>query len=228
MATAPKVHVWDMDHTLIANDCDVSWKQFLVATGRAPTDDLRLVEHFFELYRQAKLDPDEFLAFQLREFVGRTEAEMAPLAEEHFRVLVTPRIYPEALAQVRAQRAAGERVLLCTATNRLIAAPLAKAFGFPELLATELELVDGRYTGRFAGAYCGGPGKLEHLHPWCARYGLTLADLAYYGDSSSDIPVLAAVGFPRVCNPMPKLRQHAEAQGWPIQVFTPPAGTPAT
>ena len=35
-----EVYFWDMDHTIINNDCDVSWKAFMHAKGIAPDNAL--------------------------------------------------------------------------------------------------------------------------------------------------------------------------------------------
>lgn len=212
-------HFWDMDHTLIDNDCDVSWKEFLVAEGLAPVTDLDEAAAFFQQYRENRLDWRAFMAFQLRELAGQTPAELAALAERHFVKIVQPRLYPRAVALVHEQLARGATVCLLTATNRAVALPLAKFVGIPHLLATELELLEGRYTGRMAGEYCGGRGKVPRLLAFCQEHGVPAAEVWYYGDSSADLPALEAVGHPVVANPMPALRAIAEQRGWPLLDF---------
>ena len=87
----PKLYIFDMDGTLIDNDCDVSWKEFLVAEGLAPRSDLALAKKFFDDYNAGTLRHEDFLAFQLREFVGRSVAEMAEVARRHFERVVRPK-----------------------------------------------------------------------------------------------------------------------------------------
>src|SRR5210317_2236053 len=86
----PKGYLFDMDHTLINNDCDVSWKTFLVNKGLAPSNALDIADYYYQQYRRGELDINEFLKFQLAEFKGRTPAEMDALAQEHFETLVRP------------------------------------------------------------------------------------------------------------------------------------------
>jgi len=213
---------WDMDHTLIDNDCDVSWKSFLIAKGRAEPDAEERADFFYQQYLRAELDVDAFLAFQLAEFRGRTPEEMAVWCQEHFEEVVRPCIYPRAAALVAAQQAAGEPLCLLTATNRAIAAPLAAHLGFEIVLATELQVEGGTYTGRIGGTYCYGEGKVAHLTGCCQALRAEPTDAWYYGDSTSDIPVLQAVGHPVAVNPKPALREIAEARGWEILDFTSP------
>lgn len=214
------VQYWDMDHTLIANDCDVSWKEFLLAEGLAPPDTQKWVDYYFDQYQQGILDPDAFLSFQLAEFVGRHEAEMGALAERHFQGRVRDRIYPQAKQLLAQQRAAGDTLCLLTATNEVIAAPLARHLAFPHFLATPLARDNaGRFTGRLAGEYCGGPGKIAYMQRLCRQLGTSLADAAYFGDSTADIPVLSAVGSPHAVNPSEPLATAAREHGWPILLF---------
>jgi len=217
----PALYFFDMDHTLIANDCDVSWITFLVEAGLAPADAPRQAAEFFRLYQEGRLPLDEFFAFQLQAFRGRTPAEMAPLARRHFERHVRPALYPAARELVAASLATGRPVALLTATNEWLARPLAEELRIPHLLATRLEEREGRFTGRIAGTYCGGQGKVEFAEAFCRQHpSCQLATAAYYGDSSNDIPLLARVGFPHVVNPGATLRAEALRHGWPILAFS--------
>lgn len=206
----------DMDHTLIDNDCDVSWKEFLIQEGIAPPSERDDIYRYFELYKQARLPEDEFNKFQLRQFAGRTHEEVVPLARAHFERHVRPRIFPQALAAIDEHRRAGRRLVLLTATNRVVAEPVAEHLGLPEIVATELECRDGRYTGRLGGRYCVKEGKVAYASQWCERNAIGLVEAAYYGDSMSDIPLLERVGHPVVVNPPEKLAALAADRGWPI------------
>ena len=116
---------FDMDHTLIDNDCDLSWKEYLVDKGLAGwTDRLRGRWHFW-MYRLGRLNPVRFMRFQLAQFRGMTGEEMAPLLAEHFAGYVLPKLYPAVPAILADLRARGIPCILITATSREIAAPLA-------------------------------------------------------------------------------------------------------
>ena len=217
--STPAVYYWDMDHTIIANDCDVSWKEFLMGRGIAPADAMKQADVYWEQYKRGELDIAAFVTFQLAEFAGRTPAEIAVLADAHYTEIVAPTIYAEARRLIAEQLAGDVPVVLLTATNSAIAAPLARELGIDLIVATEPALADGRYTGGIVGEYCGGAGKLIRLTAHAASLGCEPAQVAYYGDSTADIPVLSGVGFPVVCNPMAPLAAHAQAEGWPILRF---------
>ena len=214
---AVRVAFFDMDHTLIDNDCDLSWKFFLADRGLAGRSDRLRGRWHFLMYRLGRLNPEKFMRFQLAQFRGRTAEEMRPLFEEHFRDYVRPRLYPEVPALLEAFRERGIPRILVTATNGLIAGPLARHLEFDEVLATDLETDEGgRFTGRVGTTYCLGERKLDLMGPAAKRHGVTLAEAMYWGDSGNDIPVLAAVGHPVAVNPAPALRGEAGRRGWTI------------
>jgi len=217
--TEPQIYFFDMDHTLQNNDSDVSWKEFLVKMGVAPADAMQRADFFYDAFLKGTLDPDEFVKFQLQEFVGRTQPEMEALAERHFLEFSKPKIYAEARRLVNDLKATGKPRVLLTATNRIIATPFMRELGLDDIIATELVMNDGRYTGAFAGEYCAEEGKVTHATAYCRARGLSLDQAAYYGDSMADRFILAASGFPTAVNPAPKLREIAEAKGWPILDF---------
>ena len=213
------IHFWDMDHTIINNDCDVSWKEFLVDKKIAPASDTQLADKFYEDYKQGCLDPDEFLDFQLREFVGKTEDEIAIICQQHFDELVKTTIYPKAEEMIREQIAAGELVVLITATNTAIAKPLTDYLKIPHLIATQLEMKDERYTGKLHDDYCAGAGKVKYIKEFCQKNDLDYANTGYYGDSKVDIEVMTEIPHPRPCNPTQELEAEALKNNWPILRF---------
>jgi len=215
----PEIYFFDMDHTLIDNDCDVSWKSFVVEQKLAPSDALERATFYYYQYVEGKLDITDFMNFQLQEFIGKTEAEMAQLSQQHFETWVKKTIYADALNEVKRVQALGVPTVLLSATNIVIARPVAKHFGFDACLATELELNDGHYTGKLAGEYALGAGKIAMARECCELHNLSLADAAYYGDSVNDFPILEAVGFPIAANPCAELEAGAMEYGWPIIRF---------
>lgn len=216
-----KLHLFDMDHTLMDNDSDLSWKTYAVQRKLASPEALQQAEAYFEQYSEGRLDIDAFIRFQLQEFVGNTPETMRRMSQEHFTELARPKIYADAVALVRSLRQNGKLVGLLTATNLVLAKPLADFFGFDYVLGTNLEVRDGKYTGGIAGTYAGGPGKVVIARECAATLGLDLAEVAYYGDSINDRFILEAVGAPTAVNPSRQLSALAEQYRWPVLDFGP-------
>ena len=216
----PKIYFFDMDHTLIDNDCDVSWKSFVVEQKLAPADALERATYFYYQYVDGNLKISDFMDFQLQEFIGKTKAEMAELSQMHFNTWVKKTIFQKAFEEVKRIQKSGVPNVLLSATNTVIARPVAEYFGFDACLATELEIDNGRYTGKLAGEYALGAGKIAIAEQYCKSLNLTLEDAAYYGDSVNDFPILEAVGFPVAANPCAELEAGAMENDWPIIRFS--------
>jgi len=96
---------------------------------------------------------------------------------------------------------------------------IAREFGVDHLLATELEVRDGRFTGRPSGTPCFRQGKVTCLAEWLGERGQTLASFPaswFYGDSLNDLPLLERVTHPVAVDPDETLRREALARGWRI------------
>ncbi len=215
----PSVFIFDMDHTLINADCDVTWKSYCVKHKLAPENALTLADEFFDQYNEGRLDINEFLLFQLREFIGNTPEVMAEHARRHFEEFIKPNIYAKALEKVQSLLAKNFPVAILTSTNEIIASPVADFFGIKTVLGTMLETEHGVYTGRITGEYRAGAGKVAPAKDFAAGFGKTLADLEYYGDSINDRNILEVSGFPVAANPSKALRELAEASNWKIVNF---------
>ena len=97
------------------------------------------------------LDIFAYLEFSLRPL---TEIPMAELRELHIKFMqqvIAPMQLPKAQALLEKHRAAGDRLLIITATNRFVVEPICHSLGVTELLAAEPEIADGRYTGKVVG-----------------------------------------------------------------------------
>ena len=108
---------------------------------------------------------------------------------------------------------------IVTSTNAFITAPIAREFGVDHLLATELEVRDGRFTGRPSGVPCFRQGKVTRLAEWLVGRGQTLASFSsswFYSDSLNDLPLLERVTHPVAVDPDETLRREALARGWRI------------
>ncbi|MFQ5487763.1 MAG: HAD family hydrolase [Gammaproteobacteria bacterium] len=209
--------IFDLDNTLLDGDSDYLWGQFLVEQGIVDRDYYeRENDRFYEEYRAGTLDIHEFLNFTL-EPLARHDLETL----QHWRELfmaekIRPIILPKARKLLARHRHQGHRLLIITATNSFVTRPIADELGIEDLLATEPEMKDGRYSGRVAGTPCFREGKVLRLREWLQHTGQNLAQSWFYSDSHNDLPLLALVTHPTAVDPDETLAQHAEMKGWPV------------
>lgn len=220
MREEPDLVFFDMDHTLLALDADNSWKYFLVDEGLAPAEDRARADRYLHLYHLGQCPVDEFLRFQLREFSGRTPTEMNVLAQRHFSERIQHFIYPEAVQVIQDYTVKGIPTLLLTGTNRVIAEPIVTSLGTSSLLATDPEILNGRFTGGITGPFLSKKYKLQKAKESCDNLNSSMQKAAFYADSINDLELLEQVGFPMVVNPSEKLRIVAEERQWQIKSWS--------
>jgi HAD superfamily hydrolase (TIGR01490 family) len=212
-----KLALFDLDNTLLEGDSDYEWAQFLIEEGVLHPDEFHARnEWFFARYKDGTLDIHEFLDFQLAPIAGRARAQLdawhADFMQRKIRPIVCPRA-PELIASHGDALTA-----IVTATNRFITAPIAAELGVPHLLATDIEEVDGVFTGKPRGTPTFREGKIRRVNDWLAGRGEKLGDFEswFYSDSLNDLPLLELVTHPVAVDPDPTLNAHAREHGWPV------------
>jgi HAD superfamily hydrolase (TIGR01490 family) len=209
--------IFDLDNTLLRGDSDHAWGMFLVERQLVDGESYRREnERYYAQYQAGTLDIMEFLAFALAPLARFERATLDQWHREFMQAKILPMITPPARALVEQHRARGDTLLIITATNSFVTAPIGRAFGIDNLLATEAELVNDRYTGRVAGTPCYREGKVLRLREWLRQRHESLDDSWFYSDSHNDIPLLEAVTHPVAVNPDELLRDFARQRGWPI------------
>lgn len=212
--TALRLALFDLDRTLLDGDSDLLWSEVLGARGVL---DVERVRAFHREYHAGTLDIDAFLDFQLAPLVRHERGDLLAWRDEWLASCIRPRIPAAARALVREHAERGHEIALITATNAWLTAPIARELGIQNLIATEPERDDDRFTGRVAGVPCFRAGKITRLVAWLAERGLAWSDVAeswFYSDSHNDLPLLEKVANPVAVNPDPRLRAHAAARGW--------------
>ena len=212
-----KLALFDLDNTLLDGDSDHAWAQFLIEEGVLHPDEYRAKnEWFYERYKDGTLDIHEFLDFQLAPIARRPRAQLDRWHQDFMQRKVRPMILPGAPALIAKHADAATAIV--TATNRFITAPIAAELGVPKLIATDIEEVDGVFTGKPRGTPTFREGKIERVNEWLAERGQRLADYEswFYSDSLNDLPLLERVTHPVAVDPDPTLRSHAAKRGWPI------------
>lgn len=207
--------LFDLDNTLLGGDSDHAWGMFLVAKGLVDADYYSAAnDRFYAEYQAGTLDINAYLSFALAPLTRFNSEELSALHQEFMISYIEPLILPKALALLDKHRSQGHRLVIITATNRFITGPIAKRLGVEDLLATEPELINGRYTGNISGVPCFQGGKVVRLQQWLKEQGEDLAGSYFYSDSANDLPLLEAVDHPVAVDPDARLRDWAEGNGY--------------
>jgi HAD superfamily hydrolase (TIGR01490 family) len=207
--------IFDLDNTLLGGDSDYLWGRFLVEQGIVDgTRYERENQRFYDEYKAGRLDIHEFLRFSLKPL---TEHDLPTLEDWRRRFMaekIEPIILPKGRDLLAQHRAQGDFLLIITATNRFVTAPIAEALGVDDMLATEPAMTHGRYTGEVDGVPCFQLGKVTRLHAWLAQTGHHLEGSWFYSDSHNDLPLLEEVTHPVAVDADETLAEHARLKGW--------------
>jgi HAD superfamily hydrolase (TIGR01490 family) len=212
-----KLALFDLDNTLLDGDSDYAWAQFLIEEGVLHAGEYNAKnDYFYERYKDGTLDIHAFLDFQLAPIARRPRRQLDAWHSEFMQRKVRPMILPKAPALIAQHSDALTAIV--TATNRFITRPIADELGVRDLIATDIEEVDGVFTGKPRGTPNFREGKVDRVNEWLASRGHELGDYEswFYSDSLNDLPLLQRVTHPVAVDPDATLRAYATERGWPI------------
>ncbi len=209
--------IFDLDNTLLGGDSDYLWGQFLIECGAVSRQHYEQEnDRFMRDYETGQLDIAAYLEFALGPLAANDLDTLHAWRDTFIRQHIQPRVLPAAKAVIEGHRREGHSLMIITATNRFVTEPIARIFEIPILLATELEVVDGRYTGRHTGIPTFREGKITALEQWLQAEGALVDAIHFYSDSHNDLPLLERVDHPVAIDPDPVLESEARARDWPI------------
>jgi HAD superfamily hydrolase (TIGR01490 family) len=207
--------IFDLDNTLIANDSDFLWGEFLVANGYVDAEEFAQKNaQFYQDYQQGSLDITAYQRFALKPLSEQTLGTLEEWHQQFMQQYIEPILLPKAHALVEKHRSQGDRLLIITATNTFITRPIGLKYGITELLGTEGEIKNGRYTGEVAGIPTFQEGKVTRLNQWLTQENETLAGSYFYSDSHNDLPLLDIVDHPIIVDGDDKLLKVAQKKQW--------------
>lgn len=209
--------IFDLDNTLLGGDSDHAWGEFLAAHGYVDAHLYRQRnDDFYADYCRGELDIFAYSEFVMTTLTRHDNDTLAKWQRQFMEEYVSPMILPKGQILIDEHRQKGDTLLIITATNSFITRPIADRLGIPHLLATDPEMVDGRYTGKVQGTPCYKEGKITRLKAWLDATGTNPLGCWFYSDSRNDIPLLEWSDNPVAVDPDEVLRDTALANSWPI------------
>ncbi|MBS8241232.1 HAD family hydrolase [Marinobacter lipolyticus] len=209
--------IFDLDNTLLAGDSDHAWGEFLVEEGIVDAEEYRKAnDRFYQEYLNGELDILHYLGFALQPLAKHGMEDLLAWREHFMEKKVRPMLQDKAFELLEKHRSEGHTLMIITATNRFVTEPIAELLGIEHLIATDPELVNGRYTGQVAGVPSFQDGKVTRLNDWLASQSETLEGAWFYSDSHNDVPLLKQVANPVAVDPDPTLEKLALEKGWKV------------
>ena len=209
--------IFDLDHTLINGDSDYLWGEYMVEHSIVDEQAFRQRNTaFYHDYQRGTLDNDQYLEFALEPLTHYSLEELYAWRADYVEKWIRPLIAPGAAAVLEDHRRRNHELMMISATHLFVSEPIAGLLGIDTVLATEPEIVDGRYTGRFIGTPTYQQGKVTALNEWLVDSHHDLTGSYFYSDSLNDLALLEYVAHPITVNPDDQLKAIAETRGWKI------------
>ena len=207
---SPEAAFFDLDKTIIAKSSALAFSKPFQAGGLISRRAVLRSAYAQFVFLVGGADHDQME--KMRQFMsqlvaGWDVATVKEIVAETLHNIVDPLVYDEAVQLIEEHHAAGHDVVIVSSSGTDVVEPIGALLGADRVVATRLEIVDGRYTG-----------EIDYYE----ERGYVLEDCYAYSDSATDIPMLEAVGHPYVVNPDRELRKLATSQDWPVLTFSKP------
>jgi HAD superfamily hydrolase (TIGR01490 family) len=150
-----------------------------------------------------------------RNFAGRRAADLAASGSAWFEgELARGGLFrAPVLDALRAHARRGDLTVLVSGSFPPCLEPVRRYAGADLLVCSRPQVAAGRYTGVLTEPVIGAE-KARALRRIAATHGICLAGSTAYGDHTSDLPLLEAVGHPVVVGEDPALGRIADQRGW--------------
>lgn len=213
--------LFDLDKTLLGGDSDFLWGEFLSEIGAVNVKHYQIQnQQFFDDYALGKLDIVEYLEFCLSPLANHSIKQLNQWHQQFMLEKIHPIFLETAKKVVDAHKKNGDRAVVITATNSFVTRPIAKMYGINDLLATEPEIIAGKFTGKVSGEPCFQIGKVHKLKQWCQENNESLDGAYFYSDSHNDLPLLELVDNPIVVHGDNTLLTIAKQKKWQCMDWT--------
>ncbi|MGE0877982.1 MAG: HAD-IB family phosphatase [Acidimicrobiia bacterium] len=227
---SPERHLaaFDLENTLIASNVVESYS-WLATRHLKREDKLRYIAKTLKeapgLLALDRRDRGDFLRYFYRRYENAPIEQIERDAAEMLSALILTKSFPAGIRRVREHKALGHRTLLITGALDFAIAPLRPLFD--DIVAARLDTKpNGTYAGELLDVPPTGETRAQILSDYCEAEGLSLTESIAYADSTSDLPMLEAVGFPVAVNPETRLAALARKRGWLVEQWSKAPGGP--
>ncbi|WP_225580163.1 HAD family hydrolase [Nocardioides donggukensis] len=215
---------FDLDKTIIAKSSTLAFSRSFQAGGLISRRAVLRSAYAQFVYLVGGADHDQME--KMRQFMsqlcaGWDVATVNQIVAETLHHIVDPLVYDEAVNLIEEHHLAGREVIIVSTSGSEVVGPIGEMLGADRVIATRMQIVDGRYTGEI-DYYAYAETKAEAIRELADRHGFDLARSYAYSDSVTDAPMLEAVGHPHAVNPDKELRRIAVANEWPVLLFAKP------
>jgi HAD superfamily hydrolase (TIGR01490 family) len=217
---------FDLDKTIIAASSSLAFSKPFRAGGLITRRSMLRSAYAQFVFLVGGADHDQME--KMRQFMsqlvaGWDVATVREIVADTLHNVVDPIVYDEAVELIEEHRLAGREIVIVSASGADVVVPIGELLGADHVVASHLEVVDGRYTGEI-DYYAYAEEKARAITALADQRGYDLSGCYAYSDSITDVHMLEVVGHPHAVNPDKELRRICEERDWPTLTFARPVG----
>ena len=222
----PAAAFFDLDKTIIATSSSLAFSKPFQAGGLITRGTMLRSAYAQFVFLVGGADHDQME--KMRQFMsqlveGWDVATVREIVADTLHNVVDPIVFDEAVSLIEEHKAAGRDIVIVSASGSDVVEPIGEMLGADHVVASELEIVDGHYSGDIA-YYAYAEEKARAILALAEERGYDLEASYAYSDSITDVHMLEVVGHPAAVNPDRELRKVALARGWEVLRFERPVG----
>lgn len=210
---------FDVDNTLVKGHTGMIMAMHLFRNGVITPYHLFRGIQYTLLHKINRMDYNEMLVGALKLFEGWKEEKLINLAQECFETRIKKRIFIEGINTIKYHQESGDMIIFLSSGIKYFISCLCNYLKVSNCIWTDVKFSEGKLTTHVSLPVCYGDGKKILAERFAMNKGFSLKDAYFYSDSSSDLPLLNAVGYPVVVNPDMFLKRVAMRKGWEIRYF---------
>jgi HAD superfamily hydrolase (TIGR01490 family) len=215
---------FDLDKTIIAKSSTLAFSRSFYAGGLISRGSVLRSAYAQFVYLVGGADHDQME--KMREFLSELSAgwdvqTVREIVADTLHHIVDPLVYDEAVSLIEEHQLAGRDVVIVSASGAEVVEPIGEMLGADAVIATRMEIEDGKYTGEI-GFYAYAENKASAILELAEEKGYDLSRSYAYSDSMTDVHMLEIVGHAYAVNPDRELRKIAATRGWPVLWFNRP------
>ncbi|MBX2848799.1 MAG: HAD-IB family hydrolase [Acidiferrobacterales bacterium] len=210
---------FDFDGTIIYGYSAVKYLREQIRRGDIRPHDFPKIIQTLALYGLGEIDFTGLMAAIGEVMRDHTEQEYIEFGEALYKKHLAKLIYPESRVLIEEHLKKGHTVALISAATPYQVTAAARELDIEHVMCTQLEVHDGKFTGKIVEPACYGMGKVDAAQKLTKKFDIDPSQSFFYSDSDEDIDLLEWVGKPRPLNPNSRLRRIARGRGWPVQDF---------
>jgi HAD superfamily hydrolase (TIGR01490 family) len=216
---------FDLDKTIIARSSTLAFSRSFYQGGLINRRAVLRSAYAQFVYLVGGADHDQME--RMRDYlsglvIGWDVQTVKDIVAETLHTIVDPIVYDEAVTLIEEHHLAGRDVVIVSSSGTEVVEPIGQMLSADKVIATKMVVgADGRFDGTIE-FYAYGDAKAAAICELAESEGYDLTRSYAYSDSSTDLPMLEAVGHPYAVNPDRALRRAAAERGWPVLVFSKP------